>query len=649
MKLIRDLHWFQALIIAGIITLAIAAPVIFPHVTMIQRAGLGFGGLIVAGILIGTAHWLQHQSARTQRWVLTGLLITIGILQVGLAIFFVDAGAADSFIVKNQSVMLASHLTTHWNSYFQVYSNNNNLVLLQTALLKICYWLGLTAPWRLLNLLRFLWLDTALWAGLTILKTWHRESLRPLFAGMWLLTIPLFFFGLFLYSDPLVMPIPIVTLALWQQSRRHTGWARYGLDALLVSELSIGVLIKPNMIVILIAFIVMLGYGWFRRITATKTVLVLGLACILACGGGSLIAKNAAKQAGYQADSNLALPSTSWIAMSWNPATNGEYTFQDAYQERLLPTKQQKAAHAKQLLQKRIIKLGPTGVTKHLIKKSDAFLSAGTFGGFYLTNQWQTAPHWFLASKEAINYRLSVISQILYIGVLLVALLFFATPMLFWENSFLSLGLLGLMSFHIIFWEVEPRYALPLLPLFLLWGALGTQQVPALAAHVHWRLPKYTLPVLTGIGLVIGGIGLTSFQKTTHLRNVAEQSDGKYYNNYQLRLRPGQSVTSRIRVTVPSSAIILQLSQHSRTPVAVKLYRNGKLAAHVAGPANLSNQLRYHRTANGLFTVKVANIGHRNVPLGVAKSAFLINQEPLARHKNLYLRYHVLLGQIAHY
>ncbi|WP_175279771.1 hypothetical protein [Secundilactobacillus collinoides] len=428
MKLIRGLHWFQALILGGILLLAVIAPVTFPTITMGQRAGLLVGGLAVAGVLICAVRWCLRQSPQTQRRLLIGLLIIIGVLQLSLAVFFIDAGEADSFIVKNQAVALAGHLTTHWNSYFQVYSNNNNLVLLETAILTVCNWVHLSSPWVLLNILRFLWLDTALWAGLSILKTWHRTALRPLLAGMWLLTIPLYCFGLFMYSDPLVVPVPIVSLALWQLSRQRTGWQRYGLDALLVGELSFGVLIKPNMIVIMIAFFGLLGYGWLKQKVTLKTMLILGLACVLALGGGTLVTRTAAKQAGYQSDPNVALPFTSWIAMSWNPATNGEYNFQDAYQERLMPTKQQKAHRAKQLIQKRVSRLGATGVVKHLVKKSDAFLSTGTFGSFLLTNQWQKAPHWFLVSRDAINARLTVASQVFYIGLLIVALFFFLRP-----------------------------------------------------------------------------------------------------------------------------------------------------------------------------------------------------------------------------
>lgn len=649
MKLIRGLHWFQALILGGILLLAVIAPVIFPTITMGQRAGLLVGGLAVAGVLICAVRWCLRQSPQTQRRLLIGLLIIIGVLQLSLAVFFIDAGEADSFIVKNQAVALAGHLTTHWNSYFQVYSNNNNLVLLETAILTVCNWVHLSSPWVLLNILRFLWLDTALWAGLSILKTWHRTALRPLLAGMWLLTIPLYCFGLFMYSDPLVVPVPIVSLALWQLSRQRTGWQRYGLDALLVGELSFGVLIKPNMIVIMIAFFGLLGYGWLKQKVTLKTMLILGLACVLALGGGTLVTRTAAKQAGYQSDPNVALPFTSWIAMSWNPATNGEYNFQDAYQERLMPTKQQKAHRAKQLIQKRVSRLGATGVVKHLVKKSDAFLSTGTFGSFLLTNQWQKAPHWFLVSRDAINARLTVASQVFYIGLLIVALFFFTTPARFWENGFLSLSLLGLMSFHIIFWEVEPRYALPLLPLFLLWGALGAQQVPVSAGSHHWALPRWALPAATAVCLVLFGLGLSRFQSTSHLRIVSEQANGKYYNDSRYPLRPGHSVSSRIRVTVPSSAVVLQLTKRSRTRVAVRLYRNGQLIAHKTGLAIHCERLHYHRVANGLFRVKVTNIGHHYLSAGVAHSAFAINQYPITGHKHIYLRYHVMLRKTERY
>jgi len=270
--------------------------------------------------------------------------VLIGLAQILVATHFVDYGRADSFFIRDQAVILANQGTT-WSHYFYVYSNNVNLALFESKLVAFGRFLHFADPWVLINVLQFLWIDTALLAGLKILNFWHLPNLKIPFAVLWLFSVPIYAYGVFIYSDSLVLPLPLVIVALWVWWQ-HTGRALVP-AILLVASLVFGVLIKPNMIVAVIAFLLTLLIETWRHRLAKRTLLAWFLGLLISLGVAMSLMTTAARLAGYQSKANQALPYTSWIAMSLNPQTNGTYNYHDAHRQMLLPTKRQKVLSEK--------------------------------------------------------------------------------------------------------------------------------------------------------------------------------------------------------------------------------------------------------------------------------------------------------------
>ena len=169
----------------------------------------------------------QNISARTYRYWLYGIAGLILIAQVWVAVHFIDATRADVYFVRNQAIALAqgSH---RWAYYFKVYPNNVNSALLESVFIKLLLGMGIKAPWMILNLLRFAWIDTGLLSGLVLLKHWQHWRLSGLLLMLtWLLSIPVYSYGVFPYNDALVMPLALNVAALgWLFVNKH-GWQRW--------------------------------------------------------------------------------------------------------------------------------------------------------------------------------------------------------------------------------------------------------------------------------------------------------------------------------------------------------------------------------------------------------------------------------------
>lgn len=276
---------------------------------------------MVLGLLVMTMagrQVLKQLSSRQYRWLLIGLVGLIAIVQILIATSFVDVARADPFFVRQQALLLArgSH---HWQHYFMIYPNNVNFTLLVANLLKPLLKLTQT-PWVLLNVIRFIWIDTGLISGVYLLNRWrYWQPGAVSFSLLWLVSVPVAAFGLFAYTDALVLPLLPDSLAFLTLGLSLTGWRRWGVligDGLLVA---VGVVMKTNLIVLWLTLVLMGIILWWQRQFSGRQMLGWLVSLVMTLGVMFAVMRTAQQQAGYTRQADAALPATSWIAMSLNP------------------------------------------------------------------------------------------------------------------------------------------------------------------------------------------------------------------------------------------------------------------------------------------------------------------------------------------
>ncbi|WP_047999733.1 membrane protein [Lactiplantibacillus herbarum] len=638
-KILIGFNWLAAGLLSWVLLLAAFMPANFINkqdwVQPVVLVTLTLGLLL---IINGIRNIVSHLKVRTYHWLLWGIVALIIIIQIWVALNFIDAARGDVYFVRNQAISLAqdNHV---WADYFKAYPNNVNSALFEAMLLKVLLGMGIKTPWVILNLFRFAWLDTGLLSGLVLLKHWkHWNPSGLLFALTWLFSLPVYAYGLFAYNDALVMPLVLNVAALgWLFKNKH-GWQRWLAALCSWIMLGMGFVMKSNLIVLWIAVIIVWLLALFMKSVRWPLALTWLAGGLIVLGLSSTLMTSMAKQAEYVKDSNLATPVTSWIAMSLNPEQQGQYSGKDFYQIRDAKTKEAKATLANNLIQDRLKTMKTSGLLVHFMDKFGVFLSHGDFDANHLIPQWISAPSWYLNQQRSYQFWALLLAQCWYLALLVGSIwqLFTQREHLL-ATTLLSLTLLGLMAFHVLIWEVEPRYALPLLPVFMLLGSAGWTNLPALKFSLQRQLLMSWLMVL-GLAFSMISIIQTSttniIDKATNIsssstsstspiqsKSVLSQGNGGYFDVTTLLIKG----KSQYHFSIPVAGLKtnqLVLYSNSKSKVTIRIKAHGEILKQVTKRADLIEYIDYPATRANSLDVTIVNRSRNPVSYASAVSNY---------------------------
>ncbi|WP_125769106.1 hypothetical protein [Companilactobacillus furfuricola] len=598
--------------------------------------------IVTIGLLIiisGIRKAIALMSPKVYRWTLIILGILIVITQVWVAFNFVTIARADSYFVREQAIALAQGSQT-WADYFKVYPNNVNTALFQAAMIKPFLKIGILDPWIYLNILRFIWIDTGLVAGLYILKSW--KKLRPVgafFMFTWLISLPVYSYGLFSYNDPLIMPVVLDVLALGISIKNNNGVIKY-ISALLVMVLvAFSILMKSNLVVLWIAIFIILVLATILKKVGWKQTVSWLVGSLAMTAMFFMLAHTAASKSGYVKDPNQAVPVTSWISMSFNPDRQGQYSGQDFDQIHDAKTAQQKKQLANDRLINRIKELGPVGLLLHFNEKLGVFLSHGDFDAVNLNRQWVKAPSIYMGHQTFSRFWSLLVSQCWYLALLCGAIWqLFKQRQNLLTIAFLSLFILGLTSFHVFFWEVEPRYALPIFPIIALLGTLGWSTAPQFALSTS---KKVAISGLMAAGVLFCTLSVvqTVFYTETEPRPISMQGIGNYFNRHYLQIKPRE----KFEFSVPlqkHAANHLDLYTKSDGIVTINVHDEAKHLMKVTDNAKSIRQIDYPLTKSQDLHVSIANDGKKSVKYLAGPMSYSADSGKILPYPELNLRWY---------
>jgi len=612
---------------------------------------IGLTSLLFLGGLGICQRELTRATSRQHRWLAVGTWTLLIAVQLWVTVHWIAGPRADLYFVHQQALALlnGSH---HWAAYFGTYPNNVPMTVLLAGILQVGRWLTGQDSGVWLNLVQFAWLDV----GVAVMAHHLRRKSAPqaaLFLGLVLTSVPLYAYALNTYSDTVVLPAVLLTLVAAARLRQATTWPQ-GLGRGLVLGLLLAgsFVFKANFIVLFIASILalwVLPVRWSRPALGKAAITLLLGACLLGGIGGNRAVQHAV---GYTNDPNQTLPALSWIAMSWNPGYHGDYNPQDADAVIQAPTAAAKQARAKLNLQNHFTQMGVGGSALHLFRKAQLFLATGTFDAFQINSAFDRQPAAYRQHQVTIDWLLANWAQLSYCGLLLVNLVWG------WRQfrrrqftpGFLLGGLfaLGLTAFHVIFWETEERYALPLLPLLLAGTAMSArlpQRVTIARPSTVRRWATGGLVLLTGLALIQGAFSLTA--DVNKSVSLISQNEGRYYQDHRLRLKPNASLTQPL--TIPAAFNELQIDPHNQRHGQVTLTTaSGKRVWQSARHADLDN-LRLPRQVAGTYHLTVTNRGRHAMHLVTAPSQTALLPQALTGHPHQYLRVdvnHALSGRL---
>lgn len=612
---------------------------------LLVASALYLGGV---GLLF---RFLHRVTPRTSRWLAWGLWGIFLLVQVWVATTWVAAPRADLYFVHQQALNLldGSH---HWNAYFYTYPNNVNFTLLLSGILQLGRWLVGSDSGVWLNVVQFAWLDLGLLAIWHQLRR-HNPARANLFMVLIMTAVPFYAYALNTYSDTAVIPLALLAIAAFRHLQRATTWEQITVRSIVLSLLLVAAyLIKANFIVLLIAVVITL---WVRPNQSphpgfTRSLLTLVLLATLVVGGG--LAKKTARANGYVTDPNQALPAMSWVAMSWNPATYGQYHLDNVAQIRQQPTQAAKQATAKADLTTYLHEMGPSGIANHLFKKARLFLANGTFDSFQINRAYDRAPNWYRQHRATSDWFLAIWCQLSYLALLLVNLGWGIQQIRRYHltSAYLLGGLffIGLACFHIIFWETEERYALPIFFLLIAGTAAGYRQplnILRYSERSSW-LPLGMALAFTGI------LGLAAWQNTNLMVHsnsepvsVVSQNEGHYYQNHHLRLNTRQSLTQPFTAPLPFDQFTIGTGKRLTGQLTLTNVQ-GKVVWQSRGKTTTFDQT-IPLQAPGTYHLTVTNRGSHTIALQTAPATYPLLPQAIQHHPHEYLSFEVKQRSVA--
>lgn len=445
-------------------------------------------------------------SQKTVTWCIGIGIILIFIIQLIVLRYLPATIYHDPFRVLYQ----AEHLSQGqhvWSSstYFWRYPNNVPLAFLLSQWLKLTTFIHLSTN-TALHILSIVLLDGFILIALSTIRKISRRNSEALAILTFFIVSPFaytYYLQVF-YSD---LPILICLMLCFAILERWTSLSKKSktLNGLLLFGLIlIGQLIKPNLIVFVVAIIILMFYLLLNnRKTLVKYLLPLSI--ILLGFVATISVKTAIDQTvDFSNNTKYELPTTNWIWMSYNPKGNGTYVGADIKKMTQLPTKAARQSYNEKEIPNRIKSLGVTGVVERWVVKVGVLLNVGHIQRSY-TGGYIEAPATYQKYQSQLSLLGSLIMRVGFIfiyGLAFMECLSLIIKKHYAINPTRDLAILlavGYLAFHALVWEAESRYGQPILPLLLF---INASLIPEKQTDLTLSKPRSRTFLLSGTLLI---------------------------------------------------------------------------------------------------------------------------------------------------
>lgn len=407
--------------------------------------------------------------------IILAQIITAKFLSIGLT--------TDNLRVKSQAFSLANN-NYNWSNYFYFFPNNVNASIIYSWIIRFFKIISYKHADQLTTLLLFFLADAAIFIGYKIVKMLsnHRNA-GTVFLLLTACFLPFYFYPLNFYTDSLMFFFPILSFYSFLKSIRPSSQVNQLIFfSVATVSLGIGCLIKTNVAIIFFAFIltsILTCLNSQKRVNRWQYLSIrLGIITIVLV---SIFFLNSSMKRANGFENNLQreIPSTAWIYMSLNPNSDGQ-TNTDLYQFGNIKSMTERKIQVRHGIKERIMDLGPSGLINHFWRKFLFMFSTGVMnsddGGL------QALPHNKISEHlSQIVFLLANVTQVAYILILFgfssFSIHLKCKHVLCDKTMFATLSILGIMTFHVLFWESEGRYAFIILMFLIILGAIGLSDI----------------------------------------------------------------------------------------------------------------------------------------------------------------------------
>lgn len=392
--------------------------------------------------------------------------ILIILCQLFLSCTYQGAGGIDDFDIRMQ---IASFLNGHGvlAPYFIYAANNIPITLIFTVVAKISGLIGVKNTTLLLNVFQCVLIDLAILAVTFILKKENKRSTVSYLLLIFLLYSTISIFGVNIYTDVTSTCFAVYGAFFFYAYLKNDKNYLLVLSGILEA---FAYLAKMNLIIMSISIVLILAISEYKILKKMKILLVFTLSFALIVGMYHF-GVNKLQEQSYTSEqiTELGFPYTYWISMGLNAQTYGENSFPgvnlygEGAQQKTLPNRKR---YYSAKIKSQIKQEGVKGLAKLYIGKVNVMYSQGELGSIersFGISKNMEGIYQYIAGKQSYGY--AFYSQVIYIFILITALSYSIKQVL--SKSVTQIGyfeiiavfFIGIFLFHILMWEVMPRYA----------------------------------------------------------------------------------------------------------------------------------------------------------------------------------------------
>lgn len=508
--------------------------------------------------------------------------------QVLILIFLPVSVYHDPYRVLSQADQLAAGDHVWQSTYFWRYPNNVPITYILSKFFALGQIVHLSNNITI-HLLTISLLDTFI---VLVLKTSaDLKSRQSTFLGLLaFLTATPFAYTYYLqvfYSDlPAMLAVLVIFRLLWRWPKANTTKAKVKISLGLTFTALLGMLMKPNMIVLLPAgFLTLLILAIKKERTKKqllRPILFLSLGMALAMPATLLIDRASS----YQPHSAEAFPASHWVLMGLNKSGDGMYDDQDVEKDISLANTTARRQYDSQQIVHRIQTLGPFGLSELWLKKLTILLDVSAVQDWY-NGGFESAPKWY-------QDHIAFYQKAIKIGYVVASIILFFTVslrLLCWRPRFhrqkdqlallAVLTALGYLAFHVIFWEAESRYGQSILPaLFVLLVALPApvarrQKVTEVKRQKRW--PRVAF--LISATIAIYAVFLQSYSLSTIVVAAQRSQLSVQYHAQPTTISPGTTLEQQVNLAKPANTFSVQIQAKSTMIVTLQNLQTGQVWA----------------------------------------------------------------------
>lgn len=599
--------------------------------------------IILSGLVIWGIIFIIFRVAKKHNDIFNTIVVLIGVVfQLWIALGIQGATGIDDFDIR---VQVAKYVNggTQLSNYFIYGANNIPITLIYTGVGKIIRTLGADNYLTLIfNLFQCIILDITIGIVFFFIKKKINKIVASLFLFLAVFFVPLCVYTTFLYTDIISSCLAIIGAISFVKFNDNNHYLYLFISGLLES---LAYSIKMNVVIMTISIVIIIMLRNTSLKGFIKVLSIFIISFLFISLSTNLVVKNISNFSDRQINRN-SFPYSFWMNVGLDRKTNGQFDGELWNEGSRFQTLVKRKKFYTQKLQMRFKHGELEKIPNLYLKKINIMYSEGDLGSASRAlgiSKNVGGVYQYIGGKK--NNFYIIYSQMMYVVLLSFCLVYSISRIYKRDQDEMYLDIVGLFFigiflFHILMWEVMPRYALVSVNAILPVAAMGIYTICSSEYYDKnsWKMGKVSFISL----LLLFSVGFLKY-KGNLIREGSETdrvvlSQVAPFHMYKPLIIPSHS-SIKEKIYVPHNFKKVNVIYWAPN-VDIAAQSNLKLIIYNQNAQVVNN---IDEKKSGSYTLEIKNTTSGPTAIAITNSNNMdILQKPIINTKNKYLNFNVI-------